>query len=78
MTSTPSILRRTTPRGWAITAYCVAVIAFMAASGIPFDRESVILIIVGGLLVANVGRTWREVARVLFDWLRVLDSAIYG
>lgn len=56
-------------RGWAIGAYCTGCIALLGAREVPVDRERVILIIVGALVVTNVGRPWRDVARVLFDWL---------
>ncbi len=41
----------------------------LATSGIPFDRETVILVIVGALTVLNIGRSKQEIARLLFDWI---------
>jgi PAP2 superfamily len=56
-------------RGWAISLYCAAVVVVLATSGIPFDRETVILVIIGALTVTNIGRSKRDIARVLFDWI---------
>ena len=61
--------RRTHWRGWAIAAYCVAVLIGMDRMGVAFDRERVIVIIVGGLFVSNIGRPWGDIGRVLFDWI---------
>ena len=37
--------------------------------GFPFDRERVMLWIVGALVIASVGRGWRWALRVAVDWI---------
>ena len=41
----------------------------LATLGIPFARETVILVIVGALAIMNIGRSKQEIARVLVDWI---------
>ncbi len=59
---------RSRARGLAIIVYFICVVAIIGGN-IPFDRFVVILVIVGALFVTNVGRSKREIARVLFDWI---------
>ena len=40
----------------------------MGRTGIPFDRERLLLWIVGGMFIACIGRPWRTLPRMLLDW----------
>ncbi len=52
----------------AFVAYFVVFVWFMGRSGIPFDRERLLLWIVGGLAVVSIGRPWRTLPRMFLDW----------
>ena len=49
-------------------AYVVVFVQQYRAKGFPFDRERVLLWIVGGLLITTVGRSWRRAFQILIDW----------
>jgi membrane-associated phospholipid phosphatase len=49
-------------------AYVAAFVQQYRQNGFPFDRERVLLWIVGGLLVACIGRPWRRATQVVVDW----------
>ena len=54
---------------WLIAlAYVVVFVQQYRAKGFPFDRERVLLWIVGGLLITTVGRSWRSAVQILIDW----------
>ncbi len=52
----------------AFAAYFVVFVWFMGRTGIPFDRERLLLWIVGGLVVVSIGRPWRTLPRMFLDW----------
>jgi len=55
-------------RWTALAVYVCVFVWFMGRTGIPFDRERLLLWIVGGLLVVSIGRPWRTIPRMLLDW----------
>ncbi|RPI10032.1 MAG: inositol phosphorylceramide synthase [Actinobacteria bacterium] len=55
-------------RWMAFAAYFVVFVWFMGRTGIPFDRERLLLWIVGGLVVVSIGRPWRTLPRMFLDW----------
>ena len=55
-------------RWTAFVAYFVVFVWFMGRTGIPFDRERLLLWIVGGLVVVSIGRPWRTLPRMFLDW----------
>ena len=64
--------RRVSPwsvvRWAAFLAYFCVFVWFMGRTGIPFDRERLLLWIVGGMFIACIGRPWRTLPRMLLDW----------
>ncbi len=56
-------------RAILLTAYVIAAFASLGLSGVPVDREQVVLVIMGGLALSCIGRPRREMARIAFDWL---------
>ncbi len=56
-------------RAILLTAYVIAAFASLGLSGVPVDREQVVLVIMGGLALSCIGRPVREMARIAFDWL---------
>jgi membrane-associated phospholipid phosphatase len=52
----------------AFVAYICVFVYFTGRTGIPFDRERLLLWIVGGLLVVSIGRPWRTIPGMLLDW----------
>ena len=72
MVDAGSSTRRVNPwvvlRWLAFVAYFVVFVWFMGRSGIPFDRERLLLWIVGGLAVVSIGRPWRTLPRMFLDW----------
>jgi membrane-associated phospholipid phosphatase len=51
---------------WIYFALLVAIVILV---GVPTDRFSLLLIILAGLGITCLGRTWRAFGRVLLDWL---------
>jgi membrane-associated phospholipid phosphatase len=51
---------------WIYFALLVAIVVLV---GVPTDRFSLLLIILAGLGITCLGRTWRAFGRVLLDWL---------
>jgi membrane-associated phospholipid phosphatase len=49
--------------------YILALVALVVVVGVPTDRGSLLLIILVGLGVTCLGRTWAAFGRVLLDWL---------
>jgi membrane-associated phospholipid phosphatase len=49
--------------------YFALLIAIVVLVGVPTDRFSLLLIILAGLGITCLGRTWRAFGRVLLDWL---------
>lgn len=41
---------------------------FVAAEGVPTNRASLAAIIVSGLMLTSIGRSWRATAQVAIDW----------
>jgi len=77
-----SSARRVNPwvvlRWLAFVAYFVVFVWFMGRSGIPFDRERLLLWIVGGLVVVSIGRPWRTLPRMFLDWsIFILGVTLY-
>ena len=56
-------------RAILLTAYVILALASLGISGVPVDREQVVLVIMGGLALSCIGRPAREMARIAFDWL---------
>ncbi len=56
-------------RRWAGIAYAVVLALIVILVGVPTDRGSLLLIILAGLGVTCLGRTWGAFGRVLLDWL---------
>jgi hypothetical protein len=56
-------------RAVLLTGYVFAALASLGLSGVPVDREQVVLVIMGGLALSCIGRPVREMARIAFDWL---------
>jgi membrane-associated phospholipid phosphatase len=52
-----------------LSGYVVALLAYSVSIGIPLQRELVIGWICGGLALASIGRSPREIALLLRDWL---------
>ena len=52
-----------------LSAYVVALLAYSVSIGIPLQRELVIGWICGGLALASIGRSPREIVLLLRDWL---------
>jgi membrane-associated phospholipid phosphatase len=53
----------------ALAAYVVALLAYSVSVGIPVQRELVIGWICGGLALASIGRSPREILLLLRDWV---------
>jgi hypothetical protein len=65
-------------RALLIVAYVILALASLGFSGVPVDREQVVLVIVGGLALSCIGRPRREMVRIAFDWLPfTLALAVY-
>ena len=58
-----------TIRRAAYAGYFSALIWFVIARGVPTGREVLAVIIVTGLALTSVGRSWRATAQVMIDWL---------
>ena len=50
-------------------AYVLVAAWWWATHGLPLEREQLVAWVVAAMLVAAVGRPWREAVRVLVDWL---------
>ncbi len=65
-------------RAILLTAYVILALASLGFSGVPVDREQVVLVIMGGLALSCIGRPLSEMFRIVFDWLPfTLALAIY-
>ena len=53
----------------AYTAYFAALVAFVATSGVPTGRPVLATVVITGLLLTSIGRSWRKTAQVVVDWL---------
>lgn len=53
----------------AFAAYFGTLVWLVLARGVPTGREVLAVIIVTGLALTSVGRSWRATAQVLIDWL---------
>src|SRR3954453_23639463 len=64
--------------GWAgirkaaLCLYFVGLVLWSEAYGIPVQRELVILWICGALACASLGRSPREIGRMVLDWLPIV------
>jgi len=56
-------------RRQAALAYVIVLILVVALIGVPTDRGSLLLIIIAGLGITCLGRSWNAFGRVLLDWL---------
>jgi membrane-associated phospholipid phosphatase len=56
-------------RRYAGITYLVLLVLIVVLVGVPTDRGSLLLIILAGLGVTCLGRTWQAFGRVLLDWL---------
>ncbi len=71
--SAPSVSRRRRQLGRAVVAaWAAALVVSCLRNGFPFDRASMSLWILTGLLAASVARPWRRVARIFADWVPFL------
>lgn len=66
--SSPGPWRRRLGRA-AVAVWAAALVLFCVRYGFPFDRASMSLWILTGLLAASVGRPLRRVGRIFLDWL---------
>jgi hypothetical protein len=65
-------------RAVLLTGYVILALASLGFSGVPVDREQVVLVIMGGLALSCIGRPVSEMLRIAFDWLPfTLALAIY-
>ena len=58
-----------TPRGIGLAVWGVAFATFCLTQGVPLDRISQTLWILGALFAANLGRPARSQVRILTDWI---------
>jgi hypothetical protein len=63
------VARRSIIRWAALGVYAVVFVWWSATRGLPLDRERLFAWIIAAMLVAAVGRPWRQAVRVLVDWL---------
>lgn len=55
----------------ALALYFAGLVLWTARYGVPVQRELVILWVCGALACASLGRSWRQVRLLLFDWLPI-------
>lgn len=65
-----------TPGRVGLVGYFVVLLVFCVTRGIPFDRIGQTGWIVAGILVARIGRPWREHVRALVDWVPLLAALV--
>ena len=65
----PRFPRWTVARWSALALYFAALVAWTAEYGIPVQRELVMAWVCGALAVASLGRSRREILRLLLDWV---------
>ncbi|SHG84700.1 PAP2 superfamily protein [Jatrophihabitans endophyticus] len=53
----------------AYALYAAGLAWFLITDGVPTDRLVIAGLIVGGLLLTRIGAGWRELGRVVVDWL---------
>ena len=53
----------------AYVAYFAALAAIVVRTGVPTGRAPLAIIIISGLLLTSIGRSWRQSAQVVLDWL---------
>ena len=56
-------------RRGAALVYRVLLVAVLLAIGVPTDRGSLLLIVLAGLGITCIGRSWRAYGQALLDWL---------
>jgi len=56
-------------RRGAALVYLVLLVAVLLAIGVPTDRGSLLLIVLAGLGITCIGRSWRAYGQALLDWL---------
>lgn len=56
-------------RAVAVGAFAGFALWSIVGWGIPLDREVILLWVMAGIAVTSVGRPWRQVGRMLRDWL---------
>jgi membrane-associated phospholipid phosphatase len=72
--SAPVFLRPVHALGWrrirwcAYAVYSVALIWVVLDDGVPTGRAALSAIVVAGLLISRIGRSWRHSGQVIMDW----------
>lgn len=51
------------------TVYIVALVVFCVHNGVPTSRLSLAALVMTGLAITMLGRGWRQVVRMIADWL---------
>jgi membrane-associated phospholipid phosphatase len=59
-------------RPYALGLYLLVLVAWIAANGIPTQRELVILWTCGALACVSIGRPPREILQLVLDWLPIV------
>src|SRR5436190_348825 len=63
-------------RSWLMTAYVLGLVVLFGRTGISFDKEIVLLVVVGALAVWCVGRPWSEARRLALGWVPFLAALV--
>jgi hypothetical protein len=77
-----ALSRRTPVSRWvivrraALAAYALAFVVACMTWGVPFARELVIAWTCGALACASIGRGWREIVRLVADWLPLFSILV--